>query len=210
MKNSKNSELDKIYCEYEEKADAVFTETLPHEFVRGFGSPDSRVVLIGEAPGKDEVKQGRPFVGKAGQMLSSFLNDAGIPREELYITNTIKFRLSKQGAREGNLVNRPATKKEILFSCDCLKKEIEIIKPSIVVTMGNVPLRAALICSSLPEEEIGALHGREIIGAFGTSELILFPLYHPASAIYNKGLSEVIKNDLSGFSKITKNFLKKD
>lgn len=210
MTNLKKSELEKLYNEYRQKSDEVFAETMPHEFVWGFGEADSSVVLIGEAPGKDEVKQGRPFVGKAGQMLTSFLTDAEIPREELFITNTIKFRLSKQGAKEGTLKNRPATKKEIIFSCEYLKREMEIIKPRIVVTMGNVPLRAALICSGMKECEIGTMHGMPVNKAFGIDDVILYPIYHPASLIYNRALEEVYKNDLFELSKMSKKFFQKN
>ena len=206
MTNLKKSELEKLYKEYEKKSDETFKETMPHEFVWGYGDASSKVVLIGEAPGRDEVKQGRPFVGKAGQMLTAFLTDAGIPRDELFITNTIKFRLSKPGAKEGTLKNRPATKKEIIFSCGFLKREIEIIKLRIVVTMGNVPLKAALICSGLSENEIGTMHGKPVNKGFGVDDTILYPIYHPASLIYNRGLEEVYKNDLFELSKMSEKF----
>lgn len=216
MTNCKSSELDRLYREYKESIDNRFPETLPHEFVWGFGSPDSPVMLVGEAPGKDEVLQGRPFVGKAGKMLTAFLEGAGLNREDLFITNTMKYRLSKEGARPGTLVNRPARREEILFSCEYLKREAEILCPKVVVTLGNVPLKAVayvsaitgckccgagngekLSFSALPD--IGAVHGIPIENAFGINEITLFPLYHPASVIYNRSLENEYKKDLKKF-----------
>ena len=95
MTNSKNLKLQALYKDYQNKIDEHFQDTLPHQFVWGFGSPDSKVILIGEAPGKDEVIQGRPFVGKAGQMLTDFLNGAGLNRDDLFITNTVTFIFDK-------------------------------------------------------------------------------------------------------------------
>lgn len=216
MTNCKSLELDKLYEEYKESIDCRFPETLPHEFVWGFGSPDSPVMLVGEAPGKDEVLQGRPFVGKAGKMLTAFLEGAGLNREDLFISNAMKYRLSKEGARPGTLVNRPARREEILFSSAYLKREAEIIRPKAVVTLGNVPLKAVTYvsaiagcqhCKNHPAEkcsfsdllDIGAVHGIPIENAFGMAGITLFPLYHPASVIYNRGLEEAYKNDLKNF-----------
>lgn len=210
-----------MYQEYQSDIDEYFTDTLPHQFVWGFGSPDSKVVLIGEAPGKDEVLQGRPFVGKAGQMLTDFLDGAGLDREDLFITNTMKYRLSREGAKPGTLANRPAKREEILFSYEYLKKEIEIIKPKAVVTLGNVPLKAMMLAleseknpdgkklsfASLPE--IGKIHGIGFKETFGNLSFILFPMYHPASIIYNKSLAEIYKNDLEKFFSEISIFLKK-
>lgn len=204
MTNSKNLKLKALYDEYQKKVDEYFEDTLPHQFVWGFGSPDSKVILIGEAPGKDEVLQGRPFVGKAGQMLTDFLNGAGLNREDLFITNTMKYRLAREGKRPGTLANRPAKREEILFSCEYIRKEIEIIKPKAVVTLGNVPLKAMMLAldntvkfSSLPE--VGKVHGIPFKESFEDTNFILFPMYHPASVIYNKSLDSEYKNDLKKF-----------
>lgn len=211
MTDYKNLKLRTLYDEYQAKVDEYFTDTLPHQFVWGFGSPDSKVILIGEAPGKDEVIQGRPFVGKAGQMLTEFLNGAGLDREDLFITNTMKYRLSREGARLGTLANRPAKREEILFSYEYLKREIEIIKPKAVVTLGNVPLKAMMLAleseknpegkkvsfAALPE--IGKIHGIAFKERLGEVDFILFPMYHPASIIYNRNLDQEYKNDLKKF-----------
>lgn len=216
MTNCKSLELDRLYREYQECVDQRFPDTLPHEFVWGFGSPDSPVMLVGEAPGKDEVLQGRPFVGKAGKMLTAFLEGAGLNREDLFISNTMKYRLSKEGARSGTLVNRPARREEILFSSEYLRREAEIIHPKAVVTLGNVPLKAVTYvsaaagcrcshknaaggCSFSDLPDIGTVHGMPIENAFGIEGISLFPLYHPASVIYNRALESAYKNDLKKF-----------
>ncbi len=221
MTNCKNSKLSELYNEYEKKVDEYFTDTLPHQYVWGFGSPDSKVVLIGEAPGKDEVIQGRPFVGKAGQMLTDFLKGAGLDRSDLFITNTMKYRLSREGKRPGTLANRPAKRDEILFSCEYLLKEIEIIKPVAVVTLGNVPLKAmelAIKKRLSPNEkltfsglnEVGKVHGIGKNINVETVEFMLYPMYHPASIIYNRNLASEYENDLKKFFlEISKNFEKK-
>ena len=216
MTDCKSLKLKALYEEYQAKTDEYFTETLPHQFVWGFGSPDSKVILIGEAPGKDEVIQGRPFVGKAGQMLTDFLNGAGLNREDLFITNTMKYRLSREGVRPGTLANRPAKRNEILFSCEYLKREIEIIEPKAVVTLGNVPLKAMLLALELEKNhqgkklsfsalpEIGKVHGIAFEKQIGAVDFILFPMYHPASVIYNRMLEQEYKKDLKKiFSQIS-------
>ncbi|HOQ37376.1 MAG TPA: uracil-DNA glycosylase [Acetivibrio sp.] len=188
---SKSEQLKNLYELYEK----MF---FGREIVLGDGNADTRLILIGEAPGKDEVQQGKPFVGAAGKNLSEFLNKLGINREDIYITNAIKYRLSKVNPETNRVTNRPATKREIEDNREYLLKEINIIDPEYIVTLGNVPLRA--ICGS--DVTIGELHGRlsrvEILG----TEYDLFPLYHPASVIYNVRLKEVYYKDLENLKKI--------
>ncbi|NLM58660.1 MAG: uracil-DNA glycosylase [Clostridium sp.] len=188
---SKSEQLKNLYELYEK----MF---FGREIVLGDGNADTRLILIGEAPGKDEVQQGKPFVGAAGKNLSEFLNKLGINREDIYITNVIKYRLSKVNPETNRVTNRPATKREIEDNREYLLKEINIIDPEYIVTLGNVPLRA--ICGS--DVTIGELHGRlsrvEILG----TEYDLFPLYHPASVIYNVRLKEVYYKDLENLKKI--------
>ncbi len=164
-----------------------------NEFVFGCGSPEPKLLLVGEAPGKEEVKLSRPFSGAAGKYLDEFLNLAGIEREELYITNAIKYRLSKANPKTGRLSNRPAAKEEILSSRAYLIKEIETICPTCIVTLGNVPLRAVTGEFSL---NIGDRHGEILHNKIGEREFLLFPLYHPASVIYNRSLKQTCEADI--------------
>ena len=155
--------------------------------VHGEGSLGARVMLIGEAPGEQETLQRRPFVGKAGKNLDHFLELAGLDRGELYVSNTVKFRPTRISAA-GRTVNRPPTKEEIKLFLPWLKKEIALVQPEVVVTLGNVPLKAL----AGPSCVIGDCHGKwmEAEGAR------LYPMHHPASMIYNPSLKETYAEDI--------------
>ncbi len=161
--------------------------------VFGDGSIESKVLLIGEAPGKDEVAQGKPFVGAAGKNLNEFISILNITREDIYITNVVKYRLSKLNAKTNRLSNRPATVTDISINQPWLLREIEIINPSIIVTLGNVPLRAVTNDKSLT---IGSVHGKLLDCKINGVEKKLYPLYHPASIIYNRSLKEIYIKDV--------------
>ena len=159
--------------------------------VHGEGEIGARVMLVGEAPGEQETLQGRPFVGKAGKNLNEFLELAGMERGELYVTNAVKFRPTKRSAA-GRTVNRPPKREEVSLFLPWLRREIELVAPEVIVTLGNVPLRAL----TGPKAVIGDVHGalQEADG------LRLYPMYHPASLIYNPGLREVYAEDIRRLS----------
>ena len=160
--------------------------------VPGVGSAGARVVLIGEAPGENEEKQRCPFVGKAGKMLDEFLSLSGIARESLYITNSVKFRPTAEGKR--GPVNRKPTKAEIDAFRPYLMRELEIIRPAYVVTLGNTPL-SALTGQSIT---IGSVHGKVLeLDGFR-----LYPMYHPASVIYNRSLNETYRRDVCALGEL--------
>jgi len=163
------------------------------ELVFGCGCTEPKLLLVGEAPGREEVKFSRPFSGAAGKNLDEFLRLAGIDRESIYITNAIKYRLSKENPKTGRLSNRPAAREEITSSRAILIKEIELICPACVVTLGNVPLRAVTGDYSL---NIGDMHGKASHVSVGGIEYLLFPLYHPASVIYNRSLKQTCEADI--------------
>jgi len=156
--------------------------------VFGEGSENARLMLIGEAPGEQESIQGRPFVGRAGKNLDEFLEISGIDRRALYITNTVKFRPTKL-SQAGRIVNRPPTPEEIRLNEPWLIREIQLVRPDIIVTLGNVPLKTLLG----KEKTIGECHGRWIEW---NDNIKLYPLYHPASVIYNPSLKEVYRSDV--------------
>ena len=155
--------------------------------VFGEGGTDARVALIGEAPGEQESLQGRPFVGKAGKNLDEFLALSGICRESVYITNTVKFRPVKRSAA-GNTVNRTPSQEEIKLSLPFLRRELALIDPEVIVTLGNVPLRALMGRGAV----IGEVHGTWL----EWEGRRLYPLYHPASVIYNRSLRAVYEQDV--------------
>jgi len=180
------SELDKLRGELEKLIAEVY-EGERKVLVHGEGNTGARVMLIGEAPGEQETLKKRPFVGKAGKNLDEFLELAGLERRELYVSNTVKFRPTKISAA-GRVVNRPPTREEVKLFLPWLKREMELVKPEVVVTLGNVPLKALLGNSVV----IGDVHGsfRKLDG------LRLYPMYHPASLIYNPSLRTTYAEDI--------------
>ena len=159
--------------------------------VFGEGRRDAKVMMIGEAPGEQESLQGRPFVGKAGKNLDAFLAQAGMDRAALYVTNVVKFRPTKLSAA-GRTVNRPPTQEEIKLFLPWLLREIDLVDPRYIITLGNVPLKALTGRGSV----IGDLHG-SFIDWQGRR---LFPMYHPASVIYNPALKDVYSRDITAFA----------
>ena len=159
--------------------------------VHGEGEIGARVMLVGEAPGEQETLMGRPFVGKAGKNLDEFLELAGLERSQLYVTNAGQFRPTRRSAA-GRTVTRPPTRAEGSRFLPWLRREIELVAPEVIVTLGNVPLRAL----TGPKAVIGDVHG-----AFQDADgLRLYPMYHPASLIYNPSLREVYAEDIRRLS----------
>ncbi len=198
---SKQMALEKLNRQYTAETRSFLEKrysSFPLEFVYGEGLPDCRLMLVGEAPGREEVRQGRPFVGKAGGILADFLEKVGLNRSDLYITNTIKYRLAREGARPGTLTNRPATAAEIRRSVPFLRQEIEIVKPECVVSLGNVPLsciQQAFGAEDVPDRTIGLCHGQVLPLIMNQGKTIFVPFYHPASILYNPSLKEVYEQD---------------
>ena len=169
--------------------------------VLGEGNTDHPpVMLIGEAPGEQESLQGRPFVGKAGKNLDGFLSVLELKREDIYITNVVKIRPTKVSDK-GRVSNRPPNKEELALFTPYLMEEILLVQPKMIVTLGNVALKA--LCG--PKAIIGDMHGREtrvtVKHEKQEGEFTLFPLYHPASIIYNRSLQEVYDGDLQALKK---------
>jgi uracil-DNA glycosylase family 4 len=184
---TKSERLEELYAEYA----AAFGGC---ETVFGSGDPDSAVVFVGEAPGAQEVRQNMAFVGPAGKNLSDFLAFACIARDKVYITNAIKYRLSRANPATGRVSNRPATPHDIAANRPWLVRELAIIAPRCVVTLGNVPYFTA--AGEAHPGMIGALHGRPVEIGLPELHFTAFPLYHPASVIYNKKLKDVYEEDL--------------
>jgi uracil-DNA glycosylase family 4 len=178
--------LDDLYTEYSQRFKG-------NEFVFGCGCTEPKLLLIGEAPGREEVKLSRPFSGAAGKNLDEFLELVQIQREKIFITNAIKYRLSKANPNTGRLSNKPATREEIDTSRPFLLREIEIISPKVIVTLGNVPLRAVTGNMTV---SIGEYHGKVMEYNGLNKSYVLFPLYHPASIIYNRSLKKVYESDI--------------
>lgn len=181
--------MDRFRADLKAFVDALY-EGEKKVLVFGEGDVSAKVMMIGEAPGEQETLQGRPFVGKAGKNLDEFLALAELDRRQLYVTNTVKFRPTKLSAA-GRVVNRPPTQEEVKLFLPWLLKEIETVDPVCVITLGNVPLKALMGRRTV----IGEVHG-----AFADLEgRRIYPMYHPASLIYNPALRETYRADILRF-----------
>ncbi|HUD07096.1 MAG TPA: uracil-DNA glycosylase [Candidatus Saccharimonadales bacterium] len=147
--------------------------------VFGEGSEDAEIVFIGEAPGKNEDIQGKPFVGAAGKFLDQMLDTIGLKRAQIYITNIVKYRPPN---------NRDPLPEEKAAFLPYLLKQIEIINPKLIVTLG----RHSLNCF-LPDLAITQVHGQPK----RYKGRVYLPLYHPAAALYNGSLKQVLIEDFA-------------
>ena len=175
---------------------AQYDPQMAAKLVGGTGCVDSPVVLVGEAPGTREALEGKPFVGAAGKRLNEFLDSAGIRRESLYITNTVKFRPTAI-SKAGREVNRPPTDAEIERFAPFLLQELEILSPRWIVSLGNVPLR---VISGNRRANISAMHGKPVPAVVGAA--MLYPMYHPAAVIYNPKIKPLYEADLANFKRL--------
>lgn len=187
----KIQELDTINQLYRSKLEKHFNREVPLVF--GDGNVNSRIVLVGEAPGRTEIEQRKPFVGQAGKNLEEFISILGIKRENLYITNVVKFRPVRFNPETGRESNRTPAKDEISISTDFIEKELSIVAPKLVVSLGNIALRCIL---KDDKASIGILHGNPLKVSFSEAYFTLFPLYHPASIIYRRELKSIYIEDL--------------
>ena len=156
--------------------------------VLGEGSHDASIMFVGEGPGLNEAKTGRPFCGASGKILDKLLDEISIPRSEVYITNIIKDRPPK---------NRDPSPEEIEIYAPYLDRQIEIIKPKVIATLGRYSMVYVMKKFGLESqvEPISAAHGKEYeVNALFGSFLIL-PLYHPAVAVYNNKMFDTLKKD---------------
>lgn len=177
---------------FERECEAFFRPLWPGEdkiLVFGEGNSDRPAfMLIGEAPGEQETLKRRPFVGKAGKNLDEFLQLMGIARESIYVGNVVKVRPTSVGST-GRVRNRAPSKEEIALFLPFLMKEIDLVSPKALVTLGNVPLKALMG----PKASVGDMHGRWHETADGRK---LFSLYHPAAIIYRRELRQVYEQDV--------------
>ena len=160
------------------------------QLVMGDGNPDADIVFIGEAPGKNEDEQGKPFVGAAGKFLDEMLTAAGLERSDVYITNIVKYR------PPNNRDPEPEEKREFW---PYLMRQLEIIQPRVIITLGRHS-GAAFI----PDLVISRDHGHARTVRFHDYEWLVIPLYHPAAALYNGSMRPVLIDDFVAASKRAK------
>jgi len=145
--------------------------------VPGEGSPTADVMLVGEAPGASEDKQGRPFVGRAGRLLDDLLAEAGLERADVYITNVVKARPPG---------NRDPTAAEAAHRLPWLEQQLALVRPRVVIPLGRHAL-----AHFAPGRKISEVHGRLIV----EGDRRLVPWLHPAAALHNQSLRETVRAD---------------
>ncbi|MEX1333797.1 MAG: uracil-DNA glycosylase [Candidatus Limnocylindrales bacterium] len=153
--------------------------------VPGEGSPDTEVVFVGEGPGQNEDRQGRPFVGAAGNLLQELLGLIGWRREDVFITNVVKCRPPN---------NRDPEPDEIAACQPFLRRQLQILDPALLVTLGRFSLQ-----TFMPGDRISRVHGTErpIDPATGARAAIGYALYHPAAALRQGSLKETMQRDIA-------------
>ena len=161
--------------------------------VFGEGGVCAGALLIGEAPGAEETKQGRPFVGKAGKQLDALISLFGVARADVFISNVVKYRPVVRSLKTTR--NRTPNPAEVAQSLPLLRYEIERIQPRVLLTLGNTPLKAVYQLAGQRPPVIGAVHGAPQSILLDGRRQTLIPLYHPASGIYNRALVEVMEQD---------------
>lgn len=156
--------------------------------VIGEGNHDAKIVFIGEAPGKNEAETARPFCGAAGKVLDKLLATVGIDRKEVYVTNIVKDRPPD---------NRDPTPDEIELYSPFLIKQLEILKPQIIATLGRFSMKFILEQLDVPEktQTISILHGKLLTGKLSFGEVKVLALYHPAVALYNGNTYDILEKD---------------
>lgn len=156
--------------------------------VIGEGDHDAKFMFIGEAPGRNEAKTGRPFCGAAGKILDELLASIGIPRESVYIGNIIKDRPPG---------NRDPLPSEIALYAPFLDRQIEIIQPKVIVALGRFSMEYIMREFDLAPllEPISRAHGKSYDASASYGPIKIVPQYHPAAAIYTQSLKEVLRED---------------
>lgn len=177
MPSTKQAKLDELKAKILQESPTPDLARTATQLVFGAGNPDAELVFIGEAPGKNEDLKGVPFVGAAGKFLDEMLAMIDLKREDIYITNIVKYR------PPNNRDPLPEEKAEFL---PYLQEQLAIIKPTIIVTLG----RHSMECF-LPGLKISQCHGQPK----RKNGQVYLPLFHPAAALYNGGMRQTVIDD---------------
>jgi len=184
---TKREQLDELNKYWENNCTCELKKTASRA-VFGDGNAESEIIFIGEAPGKKEDEGGRPFIGAAGKFLSEMLENIGMKREDIYITNIVKYRPPD---------NRDPSPKEKEDCNEWLINELKIISPKLIIFLGRHSMTRFF-----PNEKISDVHGKiQIIETKEFGKQAFLPLYHPAAALYNGSMREILIMD---FKKIPK------
>jgi DNA polymerase len=152
------------------------------QVVFGSGNADAELMFIGEAPGAHEDRMGLPFVGQAGKLLDKLLEEIGMQRADVFVANVLKCRPPD---------NRDPHPKEIESCRDYLDRQVDLIEPTVICTLGNFSTKLLRADAT----GISRLHGREEVRVIGPRAVRLYPLYHPAAALYTPSMQETLRSD---------------
>jgi uracil-DNA glycosylase len=188
MSTDKTQQLVNLYQEVEKKAGSLPLMERPADFVPGEGNPEAEIMFIGEAPGEQEAKLRRPFVGRSGQLFRKTLVSQGIPEESVYISNIVKARPPE---------NRDPFPEEIAAYKPYLDQEIKILQPAVIVTLGRFSMN-----KFLPDVKISQVHGRLHKIKWGGQRLYILPMYHPAAALRATQVKTSFEADFQKIPKI--------
>ena len=160
----------------------------PEDVIPGDGNPNSKIMFIGEAGGYYESIQRKPFVGAAGQLLTRLLNEIGLKRENVYISNMVKTRPPS---------NRDPFPEELQAFGKYLDQEIEIINPKVIVTLGRFSMG-----KFIPGSFISSIHGKPHKLNWKGKSIVVVPMYHPAAALRRGDVMQAIKEDFKKLPEI--------
>ena len=171
-------------------ADRIKNNVFP---VIGEGRHDAKIIFIGEAPGRNEAATGKPFCGAAGQVLTELIESIGLKREDVYTTNIVKDRPPN---------NRDPLPEEIRMYAPFLDRQIEIIQPKVIATLGRYSMAYIMQKFQLPWElkPISQIHGKVFDAKVSYGNVKVVPLYHPAVALYQNSLKQQMFEDFKAIN----------
>lgn len=187
---NKKDELEKLKKEMEEDKNLPLREGATR-LVFGEGNPDAEIYFLGEGPGFHEDRLGRPFVGQAGKLLGRLIESIGFKREDVYISNVVRFRPPE---------NRDPSLEEIEAFRPYVDREIEIVNPKLIVTLGRFSMGKFLLGA-----KISQVHGKSKVVQWQGRTVVVVPMYHPAAALRSLDIMRQIREDF----KIIPEMLKK-
>ena len=157
--------------------------------VGGEGNADARIMFVGEAPGAEEARTGRPFVGQAGEVFDGLLESVGLQSAEVHITSVLQDRPPR---------NQDPHAEEILANRPFLSREIDVIRLAVIATLGRFALSVILDEFDMPQrgEKLSDLHGKILPTHAPYRDIVVLPLYHPAAVLYNPDLRQRLEDDL--------------
>ncbi len=181
------------------KKSPLYTYRIENKYfpVVGEGSLSADIMFIGEAPGKTEAETARPFCGRSGKLLDEMIASIGLDRKDVYITNVVKDRPPE---------NRDPTPKEIELYVPFLDRQIEIIQPKVIATLGRFAMEYIMTHMGIGDElmPIGVMHGKEFVAEASYGKVTIVPLYHPAVALYNGSNKQTLLDDFQVLKKYIK------